>query len=230
MPRSQRPAAGDVVVLSPSSLLAQTVRVALVGSERSAVTLPWSTATDRSAARDALADWASGVLLLVLEPPTRAATHDARALVASVRLRTVAVVGGAEEGPEWGALVEAGADVVLRAASSLAEVVGVLDDLDAARARLDEESRRRLTDAWRRDEEREVALRAGLRALSPRQRTALRMLHGGASVDQVAAATGVTRSTLRRDLRAALVELGVDSTLAAIAAYDRWRSELGQEP
>lgn len=219
----------DIVVVSPSSLLAQTVRAALISSGRASTTLSWSTHADRQLALSALSLRTSGMLLVVLDPPTPGATRAARELVGRADLRTVVVVGGDAEGLEWGAMLEAGAELVLAADSTLVELLESLDDVAAARARAGEQTRLRLVEAWRESRAREEALMEAVRRLDAREGQLLRMLREGVSVQDMALRTGLSGPEVHRGIGSTMRHLGVDSVLAAIAVFDRFLRESEKE-
>jgi DNA-binding NarL/FixJ family response regulator len=228
MPRSENEPAVRICVVSPSPLMAETVKAALSSRDLPATIVPWRTAVERATTTDLMVESTPGPLLLVLDPATAPAAAAAQPVVSHARHGCVAVVGGTEKGPLWGAMLEAGADVVIPATASLDEVLDVLSDRGSARSRLDKRTRQLLIGDWHRVQERGGDLAERIWSLTSRELEVLRFLYNGASVRSIAERTGVVESTVRSHRKAVMRKLGVSTQLATVAAYERYLRD--QEP
>jgi len=132
-------------------------------------------------------------------------------------------------GPAWGALLEAGADDVLPASTSLEELTARIRDPGAAAAALSQREREHLIASWRRISGGQQALNERLAGLSTREMEILEELHKGRSVRMIATRAGVAEGTVRTQVKSLLKKLGANSQLQAVAYYREATSWLIQE-
>lgn len=155
------------------------------------------------------------LLDLELGPPLGSGLDLVRPLVdAGAR---VVMVTGVTDRARLGACIEAGAagvvskgaefTVLMETVKRAADGVAVLRD-DERRALLDEARRRRRADHDR---------LAPFATLSPREQAVLRRLMAGESAETIADRSFVSLATVRSQIRAILLKLGVNSQLAAVA-------------
>lgn len=206
-----------VLVAADLRLVADTVGGALTARGVRPLILDWSETTGAGAV-EVTADTTTGLLVSDL-------IDLQRVLQASVLVRTVPVrwivYTVAPRGAAWGAVLDAGAAIVLPAAVGLDAVVELM------RNTADDELRRRLTGAerdalvasWRAGGERRGEALVRLARLTPIELDTLRLLYAGRSVAGIAQAQEVGVSTVRGRVRSVRDKLGVHSSLAAVAAY-----------
>jgi RNA polymerase sigma factor (sigma-70 family) len=128
------------------------------------------------------------------------------------------VLTDAEEGAAWGAVLDAGAVAVLPSATPLLRLLDLLDE--AGSADLADPRRTELVLEWRAVEAETERMLGRMHALSPRERSILRLLYAGESVRSIADRLEVSESTVRSQVRSVLRKLDVSSQLAAVAAID----------
>ena len=218
------PARPRRVLVVADQLVAEAVGVALLEQGLPTVSRPWPARPRSEGPGDLALPAAEGadVGLLISDLDTEARVETARALLASGSLRW-AVLTGAPRGALWGAVISAGAQVVIPNASGLGEVVRTLTQLPALCVPPEEE-RPPLVAAW--DElwsgRRELVERVA--SLSPREHQVLRMLYRGERVAAIATSLEVSDSTVRTQVKALLRKLDVGSQIAAVAAYGAVRA------
>jgi RNA polymerase sigma factor (sigma-70 family) len=137
------------------------------------------------------------------------------------------VLTSAPRGPAWGALLYAGADLVVPREHGLEQVCDLLVSLISCRSAMPEGERAELQAAWSEAFSRRHAMVGRLARLSPREGEVLHLLYDGRSVAQIAETLGVTRSTVSRQLKTVELKLEVTTKLAAVAAYSSARDEFG---
>jgi DNA-binding NarL/FixJ family response regulator len=210
MPRRQ------VVVTSDQSLIADTVGAALAGPDLVVTRLPWRVESGRVPHPRTREAAEVGVLLCDLQPLPR--LGEAQAVVQRLAIPWI-VLTGAERGPLWGAVLEAGAVAVLSNTCSLDELRRALDRVRSGEHLLTSGDVVALRAAWRAvDREQRLAVDQ-VRSLTPRETAVLGLMHAGESVQEIAEAFGVSEATVRSQVRAVLRKLDVNTQLAAVAAY-----------
>jgi DNA-binding NarL/FixJ family response regulator len=207
-----------VVVTSDQSLIADTVGAALAGPDLVVTRLRWQQEPAVRVPEPRTRETAEvGVLLCDLQPLPR--LGEAQALVQRVVIPWI-VLTGAERGALWGAMLEAGAVAVLSNTCSLEDLRRALDRVRSGEHLLTSGEAVQLRAAWRAVErERRLAVDQ-VRSLTPRESAVLGLMHAGESVQEIAAAFGVSEATVRSQVRAVLRKLDVNTQLAAVAAYE----------
>lgn len=159
-----------------------------------------------------------GVVVSALDDPAEIRGIDA--LLAGVPLRWL-VVTSAPVGPQWGAVLEAGAAAVLPTGASLDDLRRAVLWVTMGREVMPPTLVSRVLQEWHetRDAEQELADR--LASLTPRELAVLNSLSEGLSVKAIAAQVGVSEGTVRSQVKSILRKLGVRSQLAGVALYQR---------
>ena len=155
------------------------------------------------------------LLDLELGPPLGSGLDLVRPLVdAGAR---VVMVTGVTDRARLGACIEAGAAGVV---SKGAEFTALMETVKRAAdgvALLREDERQALLDEARRRRRADHDRLAPFATLSPREQAVLRRLMAGESADTIAERSFVSLATVRSQIRAILLKLGVNSQLAAVA-------------
>ena len=208
-----------VLVTADTSLVAESVRAALRDLGHDAEVLadpgaqPDASTTDRD--RDRV-----GLVMSDLEGPV--AVRRVELLLGSQE-RVWVVSTAAAPGPVWGAVLDAGAHVVVPAWTSLRQLSTVLQDAAAGLCSPEGPERDRLVAAWR-DGVGSAAQSPGrLQSLSVREHQVLRLLYSGETVRHIAPLLDISEGTVRAHVKAMLRKLGVSSQLAAVALYGQLR-------
>lgn len=212
-----------VVILDDHALLAQSLSLAL--QARGFDAAPVVVTDIRSAAAQVLLD-PPDVVLLDLQLGSAGHGLELIGPFAEAGIR-VLVVSGVTDECEIAATIEAGAvgfvskanpvDVLLDAAASVARGEAVMSS----------EVRHRLLGELRRQRTATRVRRLPFEALTSREREVLRGLCEGESVTEIAARCVVSVATVRTQVRAILLKLGVCSQLEAVALAHRhqWYDE-----
>lgn len=163
--------------------------------------------------------WGPGVSLGVLlhERVDRPHTQQVLRLLQALSGLPWLVLTGVREGPQWGAVLEAGARGVMPVTAGLVELVEAIERLSAGEELHSEAERERLVAEWRGWSTEHAAVLARLELLTPRESEVLEALRQGATVTEVALAGGVSVDTVRSQVRSVLRKLQVPSQLAAVA-------------
>ena len=155
------------------------------------------------------------LLDLELGPPLGSGLDLVRPLVgAGAR---VVMVTGVTDRARLGACIEAGAAGVV---SKGAEFTALMETVTRAAdgvALLREDERQALLDEARRRRRADHDRLAPFATLSPREQAVLRRLMAGESAETIADRSFVSLATVRSQIRAILLKLGVNSQLAAVA-------------
>lgn len=138
----------------------------------------------------------------------------------------VIVVSGAADEPTMGRCIRAGAWGWVSKSSPLDRLVHVVGETAAGRSVLDARERDRLLRSWREQQAAQAEALAPFDRLSRREAEVLSMLQDGKSVERIAKDSYVSEATVRTQVRAVLVKLGVNSQLEAVAKATR----VGWEP
>lgn len=224
MPRAGRRA--RIAVASEQSLVAEAVKAALLsrGFDTGTVRWPGSATLRRATSR---LTYDAGLLISELD---RISRLRAAMLVAERLPIRWAVLTSAPRGPLWGAVLAAGASIVLPSETPLADVVSTLDVLSRRRPALGGDGREELIAAWGRQQAQQQDLATRVRSLTPREHEVLTMLHGGDTVAGIACILEVAPATVRSQVKAVLRKLDVNSQLAAVAAYGTLLASQETEP
>jgi DNA-binding NarL/FixJ family response regulator len=165
------------------------------------------------------------ILLLLEEVSNAAEFRRALGLIGSSR-GPVLVLTSRDRGRFWGALLAAGADAVMPATSSLADVDAALRALHRGEEVFDPADRAGLVTDWERFQLEQRDMVSRLARLSPRERNVLDGLCGGSAVPELAEQLGVAETTVRSQVKSILRKLGVRSQLAAVAMVHRLENPL----
>ena len=209
-----------VLIASDQALIAEAVRAALDSRGHDARVVRWP-GEMRPALRQRAASHGPttqvGLLLSDLDRWSR--IRAASFVVERIRVPW-AVLTTADRGPAWGALLAAGARVVLPGSTRLDGI----DELLAAAMRPDAGTpaaeRAELETAWREMRARHDEIAERLARLTPRERDVLRLMYAGSSVAEIAELFEVAPATVRSQVKAVLRKLDVNNQLAAVAAFD----------
>jgi len=211
-----------VLLVDDHALFAQAVEIGL-----RAAGIPAQRVTPRSAAQ-ILAETAAcppGTVLLDLSLGTgeEGEPIDGLDLIAAIGAqgKRVVVVTGESGDAVWGAALEQGAMTVLRKETELADLIAVVEAVNADEPVLDEGRRQDLLAAARRARSEESGRLAPFTQLSRREDEVLRALADGQSAATIASSAFVSEATVRTQIRAVLTKLGVSSQLQAVALARR---------
>jgi DNA-binding NarL/FixJ family response regulator len=169
----------------------------------------------------------AGLLMCELEPERSVET--ARALVELLPVQWL-LLTGTPPGAGWGAMIEVGIDTILPSSTTLDELVAALEGLPDGRHALPAGVRQRLLQEWRAHRADLESLRARMATLTPRERSVLALLYSGETVRTIAELYEVSEATVRSQVRSVLRKLGVNSQLAAVAAYAAVREDHERPP
>ena len=137
------------------------------------------------------------------------------------------VLAGPPPGPEWGALYERGAALVMSTEISLDLVSGLLEDLASGRVPAQPQHCRDLVRAWRSTAQELDVITSRLDTLTARESQVLHQLYAGVTVGEIAEEWEVSVATVRSQVKAILRKLHVTSQLAAVAAFEQAQDETG---
>ena len=205
-----------VVVAADEALVAESVRFALSKRSYDSLVLRWPGPGAERPGRPSGLHLDVGLLISELDRPTR--IHTARQVVESQKVPWV-VLTGAPRGPTWGAVLEKGATLILPTTTTLDELSVLLDDVAA-----DPEATRTmrasaLVRSWHELAHERDQTAGRIRTLTPHEEDVLTLLYVGASVRIISELSGTTIATVRGHVQSVLRKLGVNSQIAAVAAY-----------
>lgn len=212
-----------VAVASEQSLIAESVRAALVDAGYDAFVLRWpaspASPVPPVAAGQSRPVVAPDLALMLCDFAGTAQVDVARRLIERVDVPWV-VLTGVPPGPAWGAVLESGAETVMPTSTTLEKLTLVIEGLARGRHPSAPRGRSQLVREWREHDARLRAARAGLRSLTPRENDVLYLLHAGISVREISTRFEVSEATVRSQVKAVLKKLGVGTQLGAAAAYE----------
>ncbi|WP_028636311.1 response regulator transcription factor [Nocardioides sp. URHA0032] len=182
---------------------------------------PRSSSVDRVAAEVLRQKPHVALLDLPLEPT------DGAHLVCPLALAGVAVivVTATTDPARHGECLHLGARAVVTKSAHLETVLSRIRDVGAGRPAVSHEQRTTLLTCYRNEQARDARSAALLQTLSPRESEVLGELMRGTSVVEIARAAFVAEATVRAQVRAIRVKLGVPSQLGAVGLAFRagWR-------
>jgi DNA-binding NarL/FixJ family response regulator len=138
------------------------------------------------------------------------------------------VLTEAPEGPMWGAVLDAGARIVLPSSTGFDAVCKVVVRVASGSLATPPAERERLVAAWWDRLRRRVVLEQRLHSLTPRENEVLRLLYAGDPVNRIAELLEVSPATVRSQVKAVLRKLDVNSQLGAVAMVGDIASFIGE--
>ncbi len=213
---ADRPGVG---VASELVLVAQAVRASLAGCGFDATTLRWPGDHEEAAVRVSPPGTDLEVGLLISDLDSWSQLKAARLLIADLPLPWV-VLTTITQGPMWGAVLQAGARVVLPSTTSFEDVCDVVVAVAHGAEDGHPDERELLTAQWSRPLARREEIGRRVGSLTPREHEVLTLLHAGEPVAQIAQLLGVSPATVRTQVKAVLRKLQVNSQLGAVAALE----------
>jgi DNA-binding NarL/FixJ family response regulator len=182
---------------------------------------PGSSSVDRLAAEVLRRKPQVALLDLPLGP-----TGGARLVCPLTRAGVAVIVVTATADPaRHGECLHLGARAVVTKSEHLETVLSRIRDVGAGRPALSQAQRTSLVTYYRNEQARDARSAARLRTLSPRESEVLGALMRGTSVVEIARSAFVAEATVRAQVRAIRVKLGVASQLGAVGLAFRagWR-------
>jgi DNA-binding NarL/FixJ family response regulator len=140
-----------VLIASDRALIADTVRAALAAGGHEVAVVEWPADPAKHQPRSAEPDHGvqdHGVGLLLCDLDEWSTVQTASSVVGSVGVPWV-VLTGSPRGPSWGALLEAGVELILGEDTRLEEIGDVLVAVAEDRVSTPSDERAELTTAWR---------------------------------------------------------------------------------
>ncbi len=202
-------------IVSPHLLVAQAVAAALTSAGAAVAVRPWETVArdawegrDTGATRYVVAIFDGEDSLTVVEEISR--------LVAVGDVR-VAVVAPGQTAIWWGGLLEGGAVDVVTGATSISQLLEVVERLTTGDLLMEPSRRLALRAAWVQALDSRRVLIALMRTLSPQQMRVLELLAAGSRVSRGGAIIGVSGGTVRSHVKALRAKLGARTQLEAVA-------------
>lgn len=204
----------SVAVASDQSLVTETVRAALRGPGFDVEALQWPGQGDGLLRRSS-ESFDVGLMISDLDRWPR--LTSARMMIGHVTAPWV-VLTAAPAGPLWGAVLEAGATLVMAPTLDLPDVKRMLSRAARGRAALPHAERLEHVAAWAELVVQRQIVTERLRSLTRRERDVLRLLYDGESVVTIAELLEVSPATVRSQVKSVLRKLDVSSQLKAVAA------------
>ena len=199
-------------------MVAEAVAAGLVGCDFVATALPWPgdlpAGVEYSAARPQ-----QDVGLLINDVDSWPRLRGARSLITKVPLPWV-VLTAAPHGPMWGALLDAGAKVVLPSSTGFKAVRKALKGVARGTVETLPAEREALIGLWTELLERRDLIGQRVRSLTPREHEVLTMLYAGDPVGRIARLLEVSPATVSSQVKAVRRKLQVKTQLGAVAALD----------
>lgn len=212
-----------LVIACDHALVADAVRVAMTSYGFDTVVLPWG--PPRAGRADVAQAPLLGLMLTDLESLDKLRAGQE---LASAALGRWLLLTAKPKGPAWGAMLESGVQVILPSRATLDETVEVLHRL-AERDDVGEDAERQaLVASWEAERKDHQLLLERLESLTPRERSVLGLLFTGEKVGTIATHLDISEATVRSHVRSVLRKLGVNSQLAAVAAFGLLQAE--EEP
>ncbi len=207
-----------VVVTSGQRLLADMAAAALAGVGVHTTTVDWPTTASTGAARRRLLAFRPHVCLSLHDRESQVAARVGDLLRTDDPVPWVVLATG-DPGPAWAGALLAGAHAVLPGRLTMTELVVALRRAAVRGEVMDPAQRSEVLRAWGRAREREQELVGRMETLTPRELSVLQCLYEGERVGAIARASGVSQATVRSQVKSLLRKLGLNSQLAAVAAY-----------
>jgi DNA-binding NarL/FixJ family response regulator len=216
------PALPSVVITSELDMVAEAVAVGLAHRGFAATRMRWPT-EQRKPGRLAAASAGQRGGLLISDFDTWERLQAAWLLITRAPLRWV-VLTRAPRGPTWGAVLEAGACLVLPSTTGLEAVCRAVDGAASGAVHMEPREQEELVRLWTELLDRRAMVHRRIASLTPREHEVLTMLHAGDRIARIAQLLGVSPVTVRSQVKAVLRKLDVNSQLGAVAALDELRA------
>ena len=215
-----------LVIACDHALVADAVRVAMTSYGFDTVVLPWG--PPRAGRADVAQAPPLGLMLTDLESLDKLRAGQE---LASAHLGRWLLLTAKPKGPAWGAMLESGVQVILPSRATLDETVELLHRLAEKSDDVEEDAERQaLVASWEAERKGRQLLLARLESLTPRERSVLGLLFTGEKVGTIATHLDISEATVRSHVRSVLRKLGVNSQLAAVAAFGLLQEEEPPEP
>ena len=217
-----------VAVSSDQRLVAETVAAGLRSLGVEPEVVPWwpTSVVPKPRPGDAGPSDPGVILLIACDLGRPARLAEARIRGQSRGVPWVVMTESAR-GAEWGAMLEAGARVVISSMISLTGLVELLQTVARGESPIGAVERRALVREWRDTKQDQDQLRMRMESLSPREQEVLSMLCEGIRVRTIADRLSVSEATVRNQVKNVLRKLAVASQLAAVAAVRDFRTDNG---
>lgn len=217
MSTSRPPARLTAAVTSDQALVAEAIGTALSSRGIDPLYLRWPGSVAVQPRRRRAAQTAQvGILVSELDRWVR--IRAARLLLERVTTSWV-VLTQAPRGPAWGAVLEAGALLVLPGTTSLDDLSDRLRHVALTGEGMSLDERTELIQSWADLSAERAELSARIQLLTPREREVLRLLYAGDSVARIAEVLEVSPATVRSQVKSVLRKLDVNTQLGAVAAF-----------
>ncbi|HEX2064521.1 MAG TPA: response regulator transcription factor, partial [Acidimicrobiales bacterium] len=213
-PEDDPPGIDRLLIVEDHELLSGTLALAL---QQRGLRVEALNGPDREAVVRRAAELAPVLVLLDLDlgPALGNGVDLIRPLVAAGA--RVVIMSGDTSRPRLGACVEAGASGIVSKASRFDDLVEAVQRSADGRDLLPEGERLRLLAELRESRRASHERLAPFASLSPREQAVLARLMAGESAETIAEHSYVSLATVRSQIRAILLKLGVNSQLAAVA-------------
>ena len=216
------PALPSVVITSELVMVAEAVAASLAHRGFVATTMRWPT-EKRKPGRQAAAPLGQQGGLLICDFDSWERLRAAWLLISRAPLRWV-VLTQAPKGPTWGAVLDAGACLVLPSTTGLEAVCRAVDGAASGTVRMEPHEQEELVRLWAELLDRRETVNRQIASLTPREHEVLTMLHAGDRIARIAQLLGVSPVTVRSQVKAVLRKLDVNNQLGAVAALDELRA------
>lgn len=213
-----------LVIASDQALVAEAVRAAMSSHGFDPVVLPWGKPPSR---RDGPEPPLLGLMIADLESLSK--LYAGQDLVSVTEGRWL-LLTATPKGPAWGAMLESGVRVILPSGTTLGETIDVLDRLAEGEDVGDDAERQALVERWVTERADREQLLTRIESLTHRERTVLRLLFAGDNVRTIAGRLAVSEATVRSHVRSLLRKMGVNSQMAAVAAFGWLQGEQPRHP
>lgn len=213
-----------LVIASDQALVAEAVRAAMSSHGFDPVVLPWG---KRPSRRDGPEPPLLGLMIADLESLSK--LYAGQDLVSVTEGRWL-LLTATPKGPAWGAMLESGVRVILPSGTTLGETIDVLDRLAEGEDVGDDAERQALVERWVTERADREQLLTRIESLTHRERTVLRLLFAGDNVRTIAGRLAVSEATVRSHVRSLLRKMGVNSQMAAVAAFGWLQGEQPRHP
>ncbi|MDR7252439.1 DNA-binding NarL/FixJ family response regulator [Nocardioides sp. BE266] len=202
-------------VVSPHLLVAQAVGAALTAEGLPVAVHAWETMVHE--AELSMDQGAAPHVVVILDALDSRGVRDKITRLLSLGEVRVAVITSGPPAAWWGGLLESEAVDVVSLATSVQQLVRVVQRFAAGDPLMDLEKRAEMRDAWSKALDRRQHLVQLVRTLTPQQLRVLELLSSGRRVREVAELLGVTSGTVRSHVKTLRGKLGAKTQLEAVA-------------